>query len=330
MTTTRYYTSADSGAPVINGVAGAIPAALDAILVTGYGSKTAAGWGKPYTGTNKAAFQNSAAAGGTNMFVRVEHAGAGTGGARNATARSYATMSDVDTGTVETPTVAQVASGAVWRASNTADSTARAWIAAADELSFVLCVDTGTNTANGCGVYAAGDFQSLVASDPYRFFIIGRETLAGASDNGTHSGICTIGNTLCTTQSSYGIWLARGHAGTGSPIRAGIAMPSIVNDGFLKVIGASAHSIAASAPGSGLAHWVPAMLTAEGTIRGFLRGIYAPLTSRYGVAMGTAVVDPPGLTGTLREMLHYAHANSATVANYDGHISVLADQPWPI
>jgi hypothetical protein len=42
--TVRIYRSTDGSAPVLTGQAGKLTDLLDAILVNGYGSKTAAGW----------------------------------------------------------------------------------------------------------------------------------------------------------------------------------------------------------------------------------------------------------------------------------------------
>ena len=50
------YRSDDASAPVITGTAGDLVMALDAILVNGYGAKSAAGWTIAYTGANKRAY----------------------------------------------------------------------------------------------------------------------------------------------------------------------------------------------------------------------------------------------------------------------------------
>ena len=52
--TVRIYKSTDSGAPTLTGQAFSLISLLLACLVDGYGSKAAAGWTKPYTGTNLA------------------------------------------------------------------------------------------------------------------------------------------------------------------------------------------------------------------------------------------------------------------------------------
>ena len=328
MTTTRIYKSTDTSAPVLVGGVSSLINLLDKCLVAGYGSATPAGWTKPYTGTDKAAFRNSVASGGTGMFLRVQDDGSGTGGAREALCRAYLTMSDVDTGTIETPTAALVPTSMVWRKSNTLDSTPREWVLIADERTFYLSVGayTSSNNSIGMGLYACGDFKSFVPGDPYAFFIVGRESQQ-TTTNGTHSGICTPVATGFATPTLYGVWLPRGYAGTGNPIRAGIAMPALASN--VPVIGSATTSMTSPAPGSGLDFWIPALIGCENTIRGQLRGVYAPLTSDGSVALGHDVVNPPGLTGTLTALLHYAHSNASTIATYLGHIRVLSDQAWP-
>lgn len=326
MTTTRIYRSSDTSAPVLVGGVSSLINVLDKCLVAGYGSKTAAGWTKPYTGTNKAAFRNGVAAGGTGMYVRVLDDGSATGGARNALARAYLTMSDVDTGTIQTPTAAQLAASIVWRKSDTTDSTARDWILVADELTFYLCVDTGTVASNGgCGTYAAGDFASYVPSDTYRFFIAGRETQHAASQQGDALGLMAL--TSFDTPASLGFWLARGYAGSGSPIRAGLIVPGKVNGAV--PIGAANDSLANPAPGSGLLFWVPGLIASELTVRGRLRGIYAPLSDHTGVAMGTDVVNPPGLSATITALRHCSYTDTSN-GNTDGHLHVDTTSAWPL
>lgn len=98
MPTPTLYLSSDSGAPVIDNTAGSLVAALHAILVTGYGAKPAAGWTRPYSGTNKAVFRQ---AGGYRRWLRIDD---DTGDSSYATARLYANMSSVDDGTGQAPT----------------------------------------------------------------------------------------------------------------------------------------------------------------------------------------------------------------------------------
>lgn len=328
MTTTRIYKSTDSSAPVLTGQASSLIDLLDACLVNGYGSKTAAGWTKPYTGTNKAAFRNSVAAGGTGMYLRVDDNAGGTGGAREALVRCYLTMSDVDTGTIETPTAAQVAASIVWRKSNTVDSTARAWIMVADELTMYLCVSTGTLNSNvGDSTYGAGDIASDVPADAYRFFVAGRESQSGAGNlGGTSTSIMTRATAqFAAPDTTACCWLARGYAGTGSPVRVAVAQLSDVTTDT--PIGSSSSATARPSPGSSLSYFHPAIIGIESSIRGRLRGIYVPQNDWSGVAAGFEVVNPPGLTGTLVALRHNSH-QVTYASTVDGHIFVDVTNGW--
>lgn len=139
MTAPTVYTSDDTSAPTINGTAGSLITALDAILVNGYGSKSAAGWTKPYTGTNKAAFKQGA---GLSHYLRVDDADT-----RLSRVIGYATMSDVDTGTNPFPTSGQISGGLYCRKSVTAASTARPWICFANDSTFYIFI-FGNRTGN--------------------------------------------------------------------------------------------------------------------------------------------------------------------------------------
>src|SRR5690349_16189318 len=147
--TVQIYRSTDSSAPVLTGQVGKLTDLLNACLVTGYGSKSAAGWTRAFNGTNQRTFRNSADD-GTGYYVYVDDAGPGAAGAREARARGYITQTALDTGTGQFPTSALLAIGTgavVWRKSNTADSTARAWTLIADSTVFYLFVETGDQTS---------------------------------------------------------------------------------------------------------------------------------------------------------------------------------------
>jgi len=286
-----------------------------------------AGWTKPYTGTNKAAFRNNVSAGGTGMYLRVNDSASSTGGAREALIRGYLTMSDVDTGTVETPTAAQVAASIVWRKSNTVDSTARAWILVADELTMYLCVSTGTLNSNvGDSAYGAGDIASHVAGDAYRFFVAGREAQATAHFGGASFGLMTpAAISFAAPSASACAWLARGYAGTGSPVRIGLATFGLVNDGI--AIGTSS-AIARPSPGSSLSYFYPAFIGIESSIRGQMRGLYVPQNNWGGVSAGFEVVNPPGFVGTLMAFRHNINPVTYSTTN-DAHIFVDITNAWP-
>lgn len=193
------YKSTDGSAPVLTGQVNSLVALLDAVLVTGYGAKAAAGWTKPYTGTNKAAFRNHAT--GSNLYLRVDDAAPNaTAAAREAQLRGYEAMTTVDAGTGPYPTTTQMAvSGVPVRKSYTADATARAWIIIADNKTLYLFIKCGD--FSGWTGFMFGDFFSLGGSgDLYRSIIIGRSTVASELDDVdnlqrlTYTAILTAGH----------------------------------------------------------------------------------------------------------------------------------------
>lgn len=174
--------------------------------------RIAAGWTKPFTGTNKAAFLQGA--GSNGFYVRIQDDAPAT--AKEARIRGFETMSDVDTGTGPFPTVGQFANGLFCRKSASADATARNWIVVADSRTFYLFVLTG-DTA---GVYLTmwyGEFYSLLPSDGFRVGIIGRNI----ENNGGSGFDClpTLRNALGTQVSAN--YIARGHNGTGGSVNIG-------------------------------------------------------------------------------------------------------------
>ena len=106
------YRSTDASAPVLSNANGSLIAVMRACLVDGYGSKAAAGWTAPYTGTNLIAFKEGA--GGNNRFLRVFDGGADTSTSRVIKVRAYENMTAISTGTGLFPTSAQVNGGYYW------------------------------------------------------------------------------------------------------------------------------------------------------------------------------------------------------------------------
>lgn len=204
------YRSTDSGAPVLSGTVGALVALLDACLVTGYGSKTAAGWSKPFTGTNAAVFRPGS---GVRHYLDVNDNGPGSGGAQEARLRGYETMTAVATGTGPFPLLA-VTQGVVAHKSQTANATTRAWIMVADDRTFYLFMN-----GDGATLYSGlvgGEFYSLLAgTDNYRTCVIGgtAETAGTVSSGTTHPLDTHALASGGTTQNGH--YVARAYTGLG-------------------------------------------------------------------------------------------------------------------
>lgn len=175
------YKSTDASAPVLTGQVGSLITLLDAVLVNGYGAKVAAGWTKPFTGTNLAAYRMAVT--GSGHYLRVDDNGPNTtAGAREAQARGAESMSAISTQTGPFPTTSQLGvSGIPIRKSATADATARSWKIVADDKTFYLFQRCGD--FSGYTGFMFGDFFSLKAADAYRSMIIGRSVQNSNTDD---------------------------------------------------------------------------------------------------------------------------------------------------
>lgn len=207
------YRSTDTSAPTLSGTVGSLVALLDACLVVGYGSKTAAGWTKPFTATNKAVFR---AGGGNQFYLDVDDAApAATPLAREARLRGYETMSAVATGTGPFPTVAQIAGGCTIRKSTTADATARSWVILADNKTVYIFI-ASADTANVYLGTMFGDIYSLLTGDSYRTMLIGN-----SADNSTTDRLRENGAGAAVFTAIAGHYAARAYTGLGGSVQLG-------------------------------------------------------------------------------------------------------------
>lgn len=216
MPTPTVYRSDDASAPTLSGSGSdRVVALLDACLVTGYGSKAAAGWTKEYTGTNKAAFRQG---GGLQRYLRVDDS------TSNYQTRlvTYDSMTDVDTGTAPMPTAAQRLGGFYLRRSITADTVARPWVVIATNVTVYVFIWTGSTDLrwplSPCTFGFGEIINTLLASDTARSFIIGGTATSDTStawDNGRaplFAADKTTDNGYCYIRQAYTL--------TGDPVSA--------------------------------------------------------------------------------------------------------------
>jgi hypothetical protein len=265
------YKSSDGSAPTLNGTAGSLITVLDAVLVNGYGSKSAAGWTKSYSGTNKAAYRQGS---GNQFYLRVNDDGPGAGTYKEARVVGYETMSDVDTGTNPMPTVAQFANGMFVRKSAAADSTARSWIIVADNKTFYMFVLTG-DIASTYLSWTYGEFYSYLSSDGYRVHLIARTT-----ENNATSSVDWLDAMANTPNAAItGHYLQRNRSGTVGALAYAVCAPAL--NGFASGFGYHGNSyyIAYPNPEDGGLYLAPAAIIDPTTggvlsIRGKFRGLW--------------------------------------------------------
>jgi hypothetical protein len=339
MTTTRTYSSLDSGAPVITGQLGTVKDALKKILYgdgsgvaygTGPSQKLAAGWSIAYESGNKIALKNSLAAGGTGCIVRIDDTGPGAGGAAEAFMRAYSAMSDVDTGSDPTPpTTATPSTGVVLRKSATLDSTARPWLVFADQLTFYVALFPALTTFTSAShatdnLAGAGDFASVVPGDNYRYFCGGRGTINNTSQGG--DGLVMSANAAWASASTPGVttafYVGRGYAGAGASLPANVAVLECISAGM-----GLTNALANPAPGSNDEFWQGvAPIICETTIRGFLRGIYVPLCNMTNVAAGTQRSGVAGLPSG--HLLTVVRSGSIVGGGLHGGVGIESALAW--
>lgn len=330
--TVRVYKSTDGSAPSLTGQVGSLVALLDAILVNGYGSKTAAGWTKAFSATNKASYR-MATSGNTGFYLDVDDSAPST--AKEARMRGYEAMTAVATGTAPFPTVAQAANGVFCRKSTTADATARAWYCVADGSVFYLFVDTGdyTSPAYAFG-FMFGDYFSNKSGDAYNCAIIGRAAENSGSDSDERLAQVVFGNgALSATRAGH--YLARVWTGVGGSI------PFSKNTDMLAFVGTASTASSCDGPvGCGAAQvnypngpdgaleLAPLRIGHNGSVRGYLKGLWAPCHNQP-VGHGDTPSGNGNMSGKSFLALNVkANSNNNSNGSTSGQIVVETSDTW--
>lgn len=301
----------NSSAPNLTGAVGSLIALLDAVLVNGFSGFTALGWTKAYSGTNTA--QYAMASGGTGAQVYVNDNGPGAAGAKEARFNGFKTGTGIGTGTNQFPTTSQQSttpSGQlVIRKSNTADSTVRYWTLIGDGHTFYLITEPGdVTTPLTSSVAAFGDFFSYTAGDVDNCMIIGRVSENSANFVNTTGGqvvwgsqtrtsmveafsMISGGGTSWMTDYFHGHFAMGPHTGVGGSTPMGKSIDLMKTGAYNQLTPQMgvAHSGLSNQGGTwysafpypnaadGALYVSPCWLHTNGTIRGYLKGVWVPL-----------------------------------------------------
>jgi hypothetical protein len=286
--TVRVYLSSDTSAPALRGnTAGDLINLLSKCLVEGYGSKTAAGWTKPFTGTNVAAFKQGS--GSRGMYLRVDDTMVLTAqGTRYARVVGYENMSDVNTGSpVAFPTETQISGGLYWftmynsSAAWTGRDTARPWMLIADESFFYLYIGSTLSSSDTTTGYKElfwfGDFKSRKTNDAFNTCIRGGAT-ASAINAATGTSPYVEGGSVSAT--STGFYIARANDQITGPIQ-GSYHGDYNKQGATNTLGGSASGVSYPNSADNALYLSPAWTVdpgsgGSGVLRGVLPGFWAP------------------------------------------------------
>lgn len=166
------YASTDSGAPVLNGVAGSLIDLLHAVLVTGYGTQAAAGWTRPWLSadTNEAVFQPDD---DDDAFYYFNDNAPGAGAGREA--RFYMGMAHDGSGnlTNKCPQNTTLANGYFLRKSLSTATTARDWEIWADSKTAYIFTTPGDGSIYRMP-YLIGKAIPVAPTEAYPWIISGR------------------------------------------------------------------------------------------------------------------------------------------------------------
>lgn len=168
-----YFTSADSGAPVLTGSAGAMIGLLDWVLVS------KGGWDKAFTGTNLAAYRSQS---GNRFYLRVDDTKT-----TYARMRGYRAMTSISPGTNPFPNTTQAPSATWgWVKSMSADSTPIRYWGVRTNRYLIMVIEHGnvTNYNGTChrSIVTFGDFPSYGETDPYNTLLTGIDPINNTSD----------------------------------------------------------------------------------------------------------------------------------------------------
>jgi len=308
--TVQIYKSTDSGAPVLTGQFGSLTTLLDACLVNGYGSKPAAGWSIAYTASNKRSYR-MATGSSTGYYLNVQDATpGGSYTAQEALITGFKAMTAVDTGTGQFPTYAQSAfyssglGGLLVRKSATVDATARPWILLADGTVFYLFVETGDTTGEtrNCSF---GDIYAYGPGDANACLITGQNNPGGSS---SYQSTAAIINSYPLTSTLTGNYMADTWTGLSGSIQVG-KCTDYQKGAQSTCCGSSSQINYPNGPDNALLV-APIFVHHNGSIRGYLKGLWNPLCNRP-IAHGNTFSGTGNMSGKTF-LAQYCGAQGAT------------------
>lgn len=274
--TVTFYQSTDTSAPTLNSNQGTLAAVLLAILVNGYGSKSAAGWTNPYNGTTgQRVFKQGS---GSNGFYLQIDDSAASGIQAFPRVVGYETMSAWNTGTNPFPTSTQQSGGLYWSRtySGTAGTTTR-WACIADASRFYFWNENdGSNNGSSAQqqFFAFGNIDSYKSGDAYATRILGNI----AANLSQAAATC---QQLNSSPTSTSIYTCRNVVGVPGSISTGQHTDYIKNGSQVVIGGCATNGLAYPNPEDSSLYLTP-LWSHEVTpgiqtaLRGLIPGIWSP------------------------------------------------------
>lgn len=287
--TVRIYSSSDISAPQLNSSNCSLVNVLQACLVTGYGSKNAAGWTQIGPTANCIALKGS---GRTNCWLYVEDSmsninTSGSGNNRVAHIRGFESITNlyangaVNTNSAPFPTFAQIniSNGLFMVKSGSLNLTNREWILIADENCFYFFNEYGANanasTFVGYSQHFFGDFISWKTTDMYNCAVLASDSTSLFYSVPQQNG--SIGQLATSPTTNHKMYIARRFDQTTNSIQACLHTLTFF-DGAQKVLEYP------HAPDNSAVWLTPILIGASSNIFGQMPGIYTASWSRFGAS----------------------------------------------
>lgn len=261
----------------------------------------ASGWEKAFSGTNKRAYRPTDPA-STRLYLRVDDTGT-----TNARWRGYEVMTDVDSGTGDFPSVAQMAAPGLWapKANNTTGS--RKWMLLADGKRFFLLVQYNSGYALEYAPLYFGDIETFKAGDAYHCLVN-----APTSDLITSANVGAASDYLTYDKGSAGRYLARPYTQVGGSL--GVQTPVAGPSAAAVLSGSDLHPVGPS-PVNNALYVAPLVvqdgITAGSPVRGKMPGfLFVPQSLGSGYSSGAVIPGQADLIGHDLLCVRYSSASN--------------------
>lgn len=277
-----------------------------------------AGWSKPFSGVNLAAYQSSHVA-ATDCLLRVDDTSA-----RVARCVGYESMTGISAGSGPFPSAVQRSGGVYWPKSNAADATARRWAVFADERMFYVILGAHSSVGAAGAVVAFGDILPKKTGDAWACVLSGHASDTSGGSSGDLNDYATQRNSLTTADELY---LARAFYGSGGSMPALGMFNPLTNNGQAMASGGGAVSFP-NGPDGGL-YVGPHNILEFGVInlRGESPGLYC---SPQAIA-DTWISEPTAIDGVAnlpgRRVMAHPYGGG-TGATYFGFVFFDVTGPW--
>ena len=225
-----------------------------------------AGWTAPFNGTNKAVYRMT---GGNQRYLRVDDTGT-----TQARVVGYESMTSVDVGTGDFPTSVQFSGGLYINKSSLADTSARQWVAMANDRLLHIWINAGPSVGLICGHQCFGDIKSFAGGDQFNTVLMA-QTSYSASSVGAFQAMVT---TQAYGTALAGHYIARAYTQTGGAVQIGKHADAAKMASLTGMLGGAGLPYPNAADG-GL-YLSPLFIHEAGAIRGILPGVWAPLHVR--------------------------------------------------